>query len=112
MPCVDLSNLLGFRSRPWSTVSNSQSYFLLSSGAFRVEKPLSRRKSPPRSFPYPYTPTGVLKMLFADTECCSGWRVLKKISPRTSIPEYAVLVTVVIAIILSLVNIGDAVAFK
>ncbi|KAI0414962.1 putative GABA permease [Xylaria grammica] len=49
---------------------------------------------------------------FARDRGVPGWQVLKKISPRTSIPQYAVLVTVVIAIVLSLVNIGDSVAFN
>ncbi|KAI1363248.1 putative GABA permease [Xylaria arbuscula] len=49
---------------------------------------------------------------FARDRGVPGWEVLKKISPRTSIPDNAVLVTVVIAIILSLVNIGDSVAFN
>ncbi|KAI8630809.1 putative GABA permease [Xylariaceae sp. FL1651] len=49
---------------------------------------------------------------FARDRGLPGWKVLKKISPRTSIPEYAVVVTVLISIILSLVNIGDAVAFN
>ncbi|KAI0192643.1 amino acid transporter-like protein [Xylaria flabelliformis] len=49
---------------------------------------------------------------FARDRALPGWRVLKKISPRTSIPEYAVMVTVFIAIILSLVNIGHAAAFN
>ncbi|KAI1777982.1 putative GABA permease [Hypoxylon cercidicola] len=41
-----------------------------------------------------------------------GWRFLKRISPRTSLPHYAVLTSTFIAIILSLVNIGDATAFN
>ncbi|KAI8955179.1 putative GABA permease [Xylaria longipes] len=49
---------------------------------------------------------------FARDRALPGWKVLKKISPRTSIPEYAVMVTVFIAIILSIVNIGHAAAFN
>ncbi|KAI0457282.1 putative GABA permease [Xylaria acuta] len=49
---------------------------------------------------------------FARDRALPGWKVLKQISPRTSIPEYAVMVTVFIAIILSLVNIGHAAAFN
>ncbi|KAI0202611.1 putative GABA permease [Astrocystis sublimbata] len=49
---------------------------------------------------------------FARDRALPGWRTIKKISPRTSIPEYAVMITVVIAIILSLVNIGHAAAFN
>ncbi|KAI1311116.1 putative GABA permease [Xylaria venustula] len=49
---------------------------------------------------------------FARDRGVPGWEVLKKISPRTSIPQNAVLVTVVISIILSLVNIGNSVAFN
>ncbi|KAI0173198.1 putative GABA permease [Hypoxylon sp. FL1284] len=41
-----------------------------------------------------------------------GWKVLRKVSPRTSIPRHAVLTTTLIAILLSLVNIGDATAFN
>ncbi|KAI1337249.1 amino acid/polyamine transporter I [Xylariaceae sp. FL0016] len=41
-----------------------------------------------------------------------GWRTLKRVSPRTSIPVYCVMVTIAIAIILSLVNIGSATAFN
>ncbi|KAI0406972.1 putative GABA permease [Xylaria palmicola] len=49
---------------------------------------------------------------FARDRALPGWHILKRISPRTSIPEYAVMVTVFIAIILSLVNIGHAAAFN
>ncbi|KAM0809433.1 putative Choline transport protein [Seiridium cardinale] len=49
---------------------------------------------------------------FARDRGLPGWRFLKRISPRTSIPLYAVLATTSIAIILSLVNIGDATAFN
>jgi choline transport protein len=49
---------------------------------------------------------------FARDRGLPGWRFLKKVSPRTSIPDHAVLVTVVISIVLSLVNIGNAVAFN
>ncbi|KAI0116290.1 putative GABA permease [Nemania sp. FL0031] len=48
---------------------------------------------------------------FARDRGLPGWRYLKQVSPRTSIPNHAVLVTVVISIILSLVNIGNAAAF-
>ncbi|KAI1171340.1 putative GABA permease [Nemania sp. FL0916] len=49
---------------------------------------------------------------FARDRGLPGWRFLKKVSPRTSIPNNSVLVTVIIAIILSLVNIGNAAAFN
>ncbi|KAI1137559.1 amino acid transporter [Hypoxylon sp. FL0543] len=49
---------------------------------------------------------------FARDRGLPGWRILKKVSPRTSIPIYSVITTAVIAIILSLVNIGDATAFN
>ncbi|KAI0397208.1 putative GABA permease [Xylariaceae sp. FL0594] len=49
---------------------------------------------------------------FARDRGLPGWHVLKKISPRTSIPEYSVLVTVLVSIVLSLVNFGDSVAFN
>lgn len=49
---------------------------------------------------------------FARDRGLPGWRFLKKVSPRTSIPHNAVLVTVVVAIILSFVNIGNTVAFN
>ncbi|KAI0107940.1 amino acid transporter [Hypoxylon sp. NC0597] len=49
---------------------------------------------------------------FARDRGLPGWRTLKKVSPRTSIPIYSVITTAVIAIILSLVNIGDATAFN
>ncbi|KAI0393304.1 putative GABA permease [Xylariaceae sp. FL0594] len=41
-----------------------------------------------------------------------GWKYLKQVSPRTGIPRYAVLVTSVVAVLLSLVNIGSATAFN
>ncbi|KAI1813828.1 putative GABA permease [Poronia punctata] len=49
---------------------------------------------------------------FARDRGLPGWQVLKKISPRTSIPEYSVLVTVIISMLLSLVNFGNSVAFN
>ncbi|KAI0444454.1 putative GABA permease [Xylaria telfairii] len=49
---------------------------------------------------------------FARDRALPGWKVLKQISPRTSIPEYSVMVTVLVSIILSLVNIGHAAAFN
>lgn len=49
---------------------------------------------------------------FARDRGLPGWRFLKQVSPRTSIPHHAVLVTVVIAIILSFINIGNVVAFN
>lgn len=49
---------------------------------------------------------------FARDRGLPGWRTLMKISPRTSIPMHAVLTTTVVAIILSLVNIGNATAFN
>ncbi|KAI0886336.1 amino acid transporter [Annulohypoxylon maeteangense] len=49
---------------------------------------------------------------FARDRGLPGWRTLKKVSPRTSIPIYSVITTAVIAVILSLVNIGDSTAFN
>ncbi|KAJ2992942.1 hypothetical protein NUW58_g2005 [Xylaria curta] len=49
---------------------------------------------------------------FARDRALPGWRFLKKTSTRTVIPFNAVTTTVVIAIILSLINIGDATAFN
>lgn len=49
---------------------------------------------------------------FARDRGLPGWKFLKKVSPRTSIPDHAVLVTVIISIVLSLVNIGNAQAFN
>ncbi|KAI1124190.1 putative GABA permease [Nemania abortiva] len=49
---------------------------------------------------------------FARDRGLPGWKYLKQVSPRTSIPNHAVLVTVIISIILSLVNIGNATAFN
>ncbi|KAI0156447.1 putative GABA permease [Xylariaceae sp. FL1272] len=49
---------------------------------------------------------------FARDRGLPGWRVLKKINPKTFIPEYSVFLTVIVAIILSLVNIGNATAFN
>jgi choline transport protein len=56
--------------------------------------------------------TSRLYWAFARDRGLPGWRILMKTSPRTSIPLYAVLTSIVIAIILSLVNIGDATAFN
>lgn len=41
-----------------------------------------------------------------------GWQYLRKLNPRTNIPGYAVLTAALIAILLSLVNIGDQAAFN
>lgn len=49
---------------------------------------------------------------FARDRGLPGWNYLKMVNPRTSIPQNAVLVTVVISIVLSLVNIGHAAAFN
>ncbi|KAI1110230.1 putative GABA permease [Nemania sp. NC0429] len=49
---------------------------------------------------------------FARDRGLPGWRLLKKVSPRTSIPQNAVLVTVVVSIVLSFINIGNTVAFN
>ncbi|KAI1370332.1 putative GABA permease [Hypoxylon crocopeplum] len=49
---------------------------------------------------------------FARDRGLPGWKVLRKISPRTSIPRYSVLTSTIIAIILSLVNFGDSTAFN
>jgi choline transport protein len=49
---------------------------------------------------------------FARDRGLPGWRVLKRVNPKTSIPFYAVLTTVIISICLSLINIGGAAAFN
>ncbi|KAH7311272.1 amino acid/polyamine transporter I [Stachybotrys elegans] len=49
---------------------------------------------------------------FARDRGLPGWQILKRVSRRTSIPVNSVIVTVVVAIILSLVNIGSATAFN
>ncbi|KAH9999240.1 putative GABA permease [Xylariaceae sp. FL0662B] len=56
--------------------------------------------------------TSRLYWTFARDRGLPGWKSLKQVSSRTSIPSYAVLVTIVIAILLSIVNIGDAIAFN
>ncbi|KAK7738454.1 hypothetical protein SLS53_005973 [Cytospora paraplurivora] len=56
--------------------------------------------------------TSRLYWAFARDRGLPGWRILMKTSPRTSIPMYSVVTTTVIAIILSLVNIGNATAFN
>jgi choline transport protein len=48
---------------------------------------------------------------FARDRGLPGWRFLKRVSPGTRVPLYAVITTTTIAILLSLVNIGDAHAF-
>ncbi|KAI1844989.1 hypothetical protein JX265_008426 [Neoarthrinium moseri] len=49
---------------------------------------------------------------FARDRGLPGWRILKKVSRRTSIPVYCVMITVTVSIILSLINIGSATAFN
>jgi choline transport protein len=49
---------------------------------------------------------------FSRDRALPGWKILKKVSHRTSIPVYAVITTIAISIILSLVNIGSATAFN
>ncbi|KAI1875934.1 uncharacterized protein JN550_001430 [Neoarthrinium moseri] len=49
---------------------------------------------------------------FARDRRLPGWRILKKVSRRTSIPVYCVMITVTVSIILSLINIGSATAFN
>lgn len=56
--------------------------------------------------------TSRLYWAFSRDRGLPGWQFLKKVSPRTRIPSYAVLVTVLVSILLSLVNIGDATAFN
>ncbi|KAI7776986.1 hypothetical protein LA080_004281 [Diaporthe eres] len=56
--------------------------------------------------------TSRLYWAFARDRGLPGWKMLMRTSQRTSIPLYAVLTTTIIAIILSLVNIGDATAFN
>ncbi|KAI0538322.1 amino acid transporter [Xylaria digitata] len=49
---------------------------------------------------------------FSRDRALPGWKILKRVSRRTSIPVYAVITTIAIAVILSLVNIGSATAFN
>lgn len=56
--------------------------------------------------------TSRLYWAFARDRGLPGWKILMRTSQRTSIPLYAVYTTTIIAIILSLVNIGDATAFN
>ncbi|KAH8652625.1 putative GABA permease [Tricladium varicosporioides] len=56
--------------------------------------------------------TSRLYWAFARDRGLPGWGILKKTSPRTSIPLYSVLTTTIIAIMLSVVNIGSATAFN
>ncbi|KAI0531703.1 amino acid transporter-like protein [Xylaria digitata] len=56
--------------------------------------------------------TSRLYWAFSRDRALPGWRILKQVSSRTGIPRYAVLVTTFIAILLSLVNIGDSTAFN
>ncbi|RYP69017.1 hypothetical protein DL771_006343 [Monosporascus sp. 5C6A] len=48
---------------------------------------------------------------FARDRGLPGWNILRQVSPRTKIPRYAVLTTTFVAIILSIVNIGNETAF-
>lgn len=56
--------------------------------------------------------TSRLYWAFARDRGLPGWKILMRTSQRTSIPLYAVFTTTIIAIVLSLVNIGDATAFN
>ncbi|KAI0964960.1 amino acid transporter-like protein [Xylaria arbuscula] len=56
--------------------------------------------------------TSRLYWAFSRDRALPGWQFLKQVSSRTGIPRYAVIVTAFIAILLSLVNIGDATAFN
>lgn len=56
--------------------------------------------------------TSRLYWAFARDRGLPGWKILMRTSQRTSIPLYAVFTTTILAIILSLVNIGDATAFN
>lgn len=49
---------------------------------------------------------------FARDRALPGWQMLRKVSRRTSIPVHSVVATIVIAVVLSLVNIGSATAFN
>ncbi|KAI0818235.1 amino acid/polyamine transporter I [Xylaria sp. FL0064] len=49
---------------------------------------------------------------FARDRGLPGWEYLKRVNPRTSIPSYAVTTTAIMAILLSLVNIGGSTAFN
>lgn len=56
--------------------------------------------------------TSRLYWAFARDRGLPGWRVLSRTSARTSIPSCAVATTTAVAIVLSLVNIGNAAAFN
>lgn len=56
--------------------------------------------------------TSRLYWAFARDRGLPGWRMLMRTSPRTSIPLYAVSTTTFVAIVLSVVNIGNATAFN
>lgn len=49
---------------------------------------------------------------FARDRGLPGWSFLKTVSPRTKLPTYAVLTTVIVAIILSFISIGNPTAFN
>ncbi|KAI0118585.1 amino acid transporter-like protein [Hypoxylon sp. NC0597] len=57
------------------------------------------------------TTTSRILFALARDRAVPGWRVLKKTSPRTTIPRYAALVAAVIAALLSLINAGNSIAF-
>ncbi|KAI3324961.1 amino acid transporter-like protein [Xylariaceae sp. AK1471] len=49
---------------------------------------------------------------FARDRGLPGWKSLKRVNPNTNIPTNSVITTSIIAVILSLVNIGDTTAFN
>ncbi|KAI1453204.1 choline transport protein [Annulohypoxylon moriforme] len=49
---------------------------------------------------------------FARDRGLPGWRTIRKVNSKTSVPLYAVMVTVVISMCLSLINIGGSAAFN
>ncbi|KAI1114884.1 amino acid/polyamine transporter I [Nemania sp. NC0429] len=49
---------------------------------------------------------------FARDRALPGWEILRRVSRRTSIPIFAVITTIAIAVILSFVNIGSSTAFN
>ncbi|KAB8271653.1 amino acid/polyamine transporter I [Aspergillus minisclerotigenes] len=49
---------------------------------------------------------------FARDRAVPGWRLWSKVSPRTCIPTYSILLTMTVAALLGLVNIGSAVALN
>lgn len=57
------------------------------------------------------TSTSRVYFALARDRVVPGWSTLRKTSPRTSIPRYAVLTAAVGAALLSLINVGNSLAF-